>query len=127
MYLAHRLAWLYVNELWPQNELDHVNLNGLDNRLSNLREATKAENQRNTRAPRTNKSGVKGVFWRRDLKKWRAAIQVNGKSIHLGVFIEKDSAAEAYRSAAIAHFGPFARPCACPKSCLYCGHHEQTT
>jgi hypothetical protein len=112
MYLAHRLAWFYVNGCWPRMGLDHVNLDGLDNRLSNLREATKAENQRNTRPPRTNKSGVKGVFWRRDLQKWRAAITINGKSIHLGVFVEKRDAAESYRAAALTHFGPFAGPCA---------------
>ena len=101
-YLAHRLAWFYVNKEWPLNEIDHFNGCRTDNRLSNLREATHAENCQNIkRANRRSSSGVLGVFPKR--RKWKASIAVNGKTIPLGIYETKESASEAYISAKRIH------------------------
>jgi hypothetical protein len=67
-YLAHRLAWLYVHGEWPENLIDHINNNRSDNRICNLRKATKTENNRNTLRGSKNKSGVKSVFWKENLQ-----------------------------------------------------------
>lgn len=76
LYYAHRLAWLYVYGEWPE-ELDHINRNGADNRISNLRVATKTENQINKGPAKNNNSGVVGVFYRADRPRspWMAQIR----------------------------------------------------
>lgn len=109
-YHVHRLAWLYVYGRFPKDQIDHINMNGLDNRLCNLREATQSQNQANKGMRADNTSGVKGVTWDSSRKKWKASISVSGKMIHLGRFSEVRDAAEAYRIAAKKYFGDFARP-----------------
>lgn len=106
-YLAHRLAWLYVYGVWPIEQLDHINGIRSDNRLSNLREATNKENNVNRGLTKVNTSGYKGVSWSKHANKWLSRIMVNGKSLHLGYFIDKDEAIEAYKQAAIIHHGSF--------------------
>ena len=71
-YLAHRLAWLYVYGEWPSKHLDHINRNPSDNRISNLREATHLENNKNASKRKDNTSGYKGVNWHARNKKWIA-------------------------------------------------------
>ena len=85
-YKMHRLAWLYVRGVWPEHQLDHINHNTADNRISNLRDVTCAHNHQN-RARRTKSaSGYLGVTWhRRDLR-WHAYIEVDGKQHHLGYY-----------------------------------------
>jgi hypothetical protein len=90
-----------------REECDHINGNGLDNRRSNLRLATKAENRRNKRRYSNNRSGFKGVC--RHGRKWRADLQVNGKHHFLGLFTSSMAAAKAYDHAAIELHGSFAR------------------
>lgn len=85
-YLAHRLAWLYVHGAWPENDIDHINGDGRDNRIKNLRSVTRLENLRNQRLRPNNKSGQTGVCWIKKSKKWKAAIKVSGKTIYLGLF-----------------------------------------
>jgi len=109
MYLAHRLAWLWVHSEWPPHDVDHINLDKTDNRIANLRLATRSQNKANTLRPFTNTSGVKGVSWHRQGRKWQARIKVNGKNKNLGLFTNIDAAAAAYRHAADEHFGEFAR------------------
>jgi hypothetical protein len=104
-YLSHRLAWFYINGQWPSDEIDHINRERADNRIANLREATRAQNV--CRSVRRSKSGVHGVR-RRDFG-WQARIRVTGKDIHLGTYQTVDEAKTAYRIAAIHHFGEFAR------------------
>lgn len=111
-YLEHRLAWLYVYGAFPSGQLDHANLNGRDNCLSNLREATGTQNQANRALQRNNTSGVKGVAWRPKERRWDAMIQRGGRRFYLGRFKTKAEAAEAYRVAAEDHYGRFARPAA---------------
>jgi hypothetical protein len=89
--------------------IDHKNGNGLDNRKENLRICTHAQNMRNRKMHKNNKSGFKGVRWRKNNQNWAAEIRVNGKSKWLGVYASKLSAAIAYNKGAIIYHGEFAR------------------
>jgi len=97
-FLAHRLAWFYVHGEWPEF-IDHINGNGLDNRISNLRAVTKAENSKNIKLKSDNKSGVHGVCWHSRENKWKACIHHNNKKIHLGTFLSLDDAIKARKEA----------------------------
>lgn len=92
---------------WPL--VDHINGNGLDNRRSNLREATKAQNGQNSGLSTRNKSGFKGVRLIARTGRWIAEIRPNRKTIYLGTFATPDDAARAYDAAAVEHYGEFAR------------------
>lgn len=94
--LMHRLIMGESSNLF----VDHINRNGLDNRRCNLRFATPQQNCANSTTRRDNKSGVKGVGWRKDRQKWRAQITVNGRSKSLGHYDTRDEAANAYKAAA---------------------------
>jgi hypothetical protein len=107
-YRAHRLAWLLQFGVWPDIELDHINRNRSDNRIENLRLATKAQNAINSGVPANSSCGVKGVHWHSGARKWRAKIKVNGRSQHLGYFRDRAAASAAYDEAARIHFGSFA-------------------
>jgi hypothetical protein len=109
LYLAHRLAWLYVYGVWPSAEIDHIDGDPANNRLANLREATRAENGRNLRRRADNTSGAKGVCFEKSVGRWRASINVNGSQRHLGYFNTVKDATAAYDAAALRHHGEFAR------------------
>jgi len=87
--------------------IDHINRNGLDNRRSNLRFATVAQNAQNSRM-RKNRSGYKGVWFAKDKGRFRAAIWHNNKRIYLGYFDSPISAAKAYDKAAKRYHKEFA-------------------
>lgn len=109
-FLAHRLAWVYMTGDWPSKIIDHKDGNGLNNKWSNLREATHRENLANSGAFKTNKLGVRGVSLvpgRTD--RYRANIRIDGKQTHLGHFDTLEEAQEAYRQAARKLYGEFAR------------------
>jgi hypothetical protein len=108
-YPEHRLAWLCVTGEWPRDWVDHVNGIKTDNRWSNLRGATRAQNRRNSRRRRSGKSGYKGVSWHRSARKWQARIAVNHEEIFLGHFSSPEAAHNAYCKAAIQYHGEFAR------------------
>lgn len=99
LYQLHRLAWLHANGEWPSGQIDHINGDRADNRISNLRDVQHVENGRNQKLGSTNKSGVNGVHWIQARGKWRAAITVNGKNRHLGHFDTLEAAARARKSA----------------------------
>lgn len=107
-YLAHRLAWLYVHGEWPACVMDHSDLDKVNNRIANLREATRAQNKANSLTQNNNKLGVKGVY-RIPSGRFRASIRVNYQLINLGTFATQEAAAAAYEEAARKHFGIFAR------------------
>lgn len=109
LYGAHRLAWLYMKGHWPELEIDHRDTNKLNNRWSNLREATPTQNRCNRVAQANSSSGVKGVWWHKATGKWRSAIRVRGAVTHLGLFTSIDEAAAAYAGAANDLHGDFAR------------------
>lgn len=105
---AHRLAWIYIYGEVP-NTIDHINGDGHDNRISNLRDCTQAQNNRNRRIDERNKSGFKGVSWHKGARRWRATIMHMGKQKHLGFYDDPALAHEAYMTAAQTAFGAFAR------------------
>lgn len=108
-YYAHRLAWLYVFGIFPDEELDHINGDRSDNRIINLRAADRRKNSRNSSLRSDNTSGFKGVTWNRDCNKWLAQIQKEGVHYFLGVFDTIEVAAMAYDDEAIKLFGEFAK------------------
>lgn len=108
-FLAHRLAWFYVHGEWPELQIDHIDGDGLNNRIENLREATVSQQNQNRRMHKNNTSGVKGITWKKRRGKWQAQIEHQGKAIYLGSFENKEAAAEAYAVAAKKYHGEFAR------------------
>lgn len=92
-YLAHRLAWLYIYGTFPNGEIDHINGNGLDNRIVNIRDVSILENKKNLRKRIDNSSGMTGIYWRHRKNKWQVVISVDKKYIHVGYFASKLDAA----------------------------------
>lgn len=87
-YLAHRLCWLYSYGELPDT-IDHINGDGSDNRIENLRNVTQKENNRNTSIGVNNTSGYVGVCMDNRSGKWMAYIKVDGKFKNLGYFESK--------------------------------------
>lgn len=94
---------------FPKCGVDHINLDGLDNRRENLRLASQSQNQANRGRNKNNRAGFKGVSWSKSHHKWRASIQKNSIDYHLGYFCDLKEAAAAYAAAATKYFGEFAR------------------
>lgn len=88
-------------------EIDHINLDKLDNRKQNLRECTRQQNMANQPPFCTNTSGYKGVS--RQHGKWQSSIRIQGRLLYLGRYVSKEEAAHAYNQAAEQVFGEFAR------------------
>lgn len=97
-----------IAKVQPGYVPDHKNQNTLDNRRSNLREATHLQNVRNTRLARHNTAGFKGVS-QTGSGKWRARIAFNGAIKGLGSYVTREEAHAAYCAAATIYFGEFAR------------------
>lgn len=89
----------------PGSHIDHINHNGLDNRLCNIRLCTPFENARNTRG---HKPGYKGVSYSTKKRAWIASITVHGKFNFIGHFNSALDAALAYNAKAKEYFGEFA-------------------
>jgi hypothetical protein len=100
--VAQKLAWLYVYGVLPTFDLDHINQVKDDNRIVNLREATRSQNMQNVTIHKHNSSGQKGVAKLRS--KWRAYINVNYKQISLGIFNTKEEAIVARKAAEAVYF-----------------------
>lgn len=93
-YAAHRLAWLYMEGVWP-NIIDHINGVRNCNKWANLREATNSINNQNRhKANRTSAVGLLGVT--SCGKRFRANIHCDGKKLHIGVFVTAEDAYAAY-------------------------------
>ena len=105
---AHRIVWAMVHGEWPAYDIDHINGNPSDNRIVNLREATKSQNQHNRSKQRNNSSGFKGVV-KQSPNRWGAYIWVDGSAKYLGLFASPELAHEAYKAAAHRLHGKFAR------------------
>jgi len=95
LYLAHRLIWMFVYGYLPENDLDHINRIRDDNQIDNLREVSTQCNIQNSKVYTNNLSGIKGVAWQKQRKKWMAQITINGKQKNLGRFKNKIDAAKA--------------------------------
>lgn len=107
--LEHRVIWFLYYGVWPKSEIDHINGDRGDNRITNLRLATRSENGQNRKMPANNSSGHKGVTWVRSRKMWQAAINTGHKPKFLGRFATREEAAAAYDKAALEHHGEFAK------------------
>jgi len=90
-FKAHRLIFLYHNGYLPEL-VDHIDGNKLNNRIENLREASKQENAQNQKIRLTNSSGVKGVSWHKVNKKWKVALCKNYKPYYFGSYEDRELA-----------------------------------
>jgi hypothetical protein len=104
------IVWALHNDRWPDNEIDHKDTDSLNDRIENLREATRSQNKANCGIRKNNTSGIKGVGWRKDKNKFRARITVDRQEICLGHFDTEEEAREAYCEAAQKYFGEFSNP-----------------
>ena len=100
-YLAHRVAWLFHYGDWPDDQVDHINRDRLDNRIANLRRVSNSENMANLSVRTNSKSGVPGVCWFERTKRWMVRMMVNGKVINIGYFKCYAHAIKARRKAEI--------------------------
>lgn len=103
--LMHRVIAQTPDDL----DTDHRDGNGLNNRRSNLRNATKSQNMHNARQRADNSSGYKGVCWHKRKGKWEARIRLNGRQNHLGYYDTPEAAFEARSKAAHTLHQEFAR------------------
>ena len=108
LYLLHRLIYLYHFGIVPDC-IDHINGNPLDNRIENLREASKQENCLNRGFNKNNTSGVKNVSWHKGKQKWGVSITVYGKKKHLGDYEDLELAELIAEEARNKFYGSFAR------------------
>lgn len=106
-YYAHRIVWLMFYGEWPAQLIDHIDRDKSNNRIENLRLASKSQNNVNARRARSDsRSGYRGVHARRG--RWAASIRMNGERRFLGSFASVELAAAAYDSAAREMHGEFA-------------------
>jgi len=106
-YLAHRLAWFYIHGYFPEYGLDHKNRVRHHNWIDNLREASQSCNIKNSKLKKNNTSGITGVSWHKQNKKWLVQIRdKNHKAIHIGYYNNKLDAAKARYEAEIEHGYP---------------------
>ena len=96
-FLAHRLAWFYVNKRWPKNNIDHADGSRDNNAFCNLRQATQAQNTLNRAIQKNNKVGAQGVVWDSARGLYRAYANLNGVHYHLGRHATLAEAIEARR------------------------------
>lgn len=103
--MMHRL----IMNAQKGEQVDHINHDTLDNRKSELRFCSYAQNQYNQGRRSNNTSGCKGVSLHKPSGKWQAQIALNGKTIHLGLFATKEEAYTAYCNAALELHGEFSK------------------
>lgn len=96
-YMAHRLAWLYMTGEFPPECIDHINGKRSDNRFSNIRLATKKQNNENIPLRSDNKSGHRGVHWYKQTNRWKASVKHNGNRISVGYFKNIEDAVKAVK------------------------------
>lgn len=101
IYYVHRIVWMLHYRSEPPAIIDHINGDGCDNRISNLRPASLSQNMANSGANKATSSNLKGAHWSNSAQRWRSSINRNGKIVHLGWFGTKEEAAEAYKAASV--------------------------
>ena len=109
LFLAHRLIWVMMTGRSPSHEIDHIDGDPLNNRWTNLREATHQQNGWNQKG--NDRSLPKGVSTVKNsrLNPYRARITMGGIEKHLGCFKSAELSHAAYRKAAIEAWGEYAR------------------
>lgn len=106
-YYVHRLIWLYVHGEFPKHDVDHKDGDTRNNKIANLRTATRSQNNANKIKQTNNKSGYKGVWWCKYNKRFVAEISSGGVRRCLGYYRSAEDAARAYDKAAKDLFGEF--------------------
>ncbi|WP_162292052.1 HNH endonuclease signature motif containing protein [Stenotrophomonas maltophilia] len=114
-YKCSRLAWLVTHGEWPADKIDHADGNPTNDRISNLRPCSHAENMQNVRKGKTRAviaSRHVGVYWNQRAGRWSADIMTNRQRLRLGLFECEDDAAAAYAAAKarVHRFQPTLRP-----------------
>ena len=107
-YKVHRIIFMMFYGYFPK-EIDHEDGNPANNKIENLRDSTSSQNNYNQRLRKDNTSGVKGVSWDKQSRKWKARCWVNKKMHLIGFFDNIEQAADAMKSARIELHGNFAR------------------
>lgn len=103
----HRI--ILENKLKDNEDIHHINGNGLDNRKCNLQIVTRSQHHMTKKKRKNCSSQYKGIHWHKSHKKWQAQIMINYKRINLGYFNNEIEAAKAYDAKAKELFGEFAR------------------
>lgn len=106
-YAEHRLAWLFMTGEWPDEDIDHVNRIRNDNRWVNLRSAKEVQQHYNKKYKPNKTAGIRGVSLHKPTNRWRARINIDGKTQYLGYFETKEEAQKVYITKAKEIFGEF--------------------
>jgi hypothetical protein len=106
-YMVHRVIWEWHNGPIPDGmTIDHIDINPLNNRIENLRLATQSQNAINTKTPKNNTTGYKGVL-STPSGKFQARLGYRGKKLYLGLFKTAEEAAECVRQKSLELYGEF--------------------
>ena len=111
MYIHRLVAEAYLKNPEEKICVDHINNNKQNNTVENLRWATNSENCMNSKIPKNNTSGFKGVTFKNQQKKWHAQIRFNNKDIHIGSYTNIEEAITARQLKANELFGEFTNKC----------------
>jgi len=95
VYLRHRVIWALYHGYWPENQIDHINRDKTDNRISNLREVSHSCNTRNAKLRVDCTSGIKGVLFHSGINRWTAVIRCKGRKYNLVTTTDKVEAVAA--------------------------------
>lgn len=106
LYKVHRLIFLWHHGYMPE-VIDHIDRNGMNNRIENLRAATPLQNTANRGLNRNNTSGFKGASYDKRRNRWAGQMMVNRKHVFLGYFDTPEDAHAAYVKATRELYGEF--------------------
>lgn len=105
IYQVHRIVWLMHHGEMPVADIDHINQVKSDNRIENLRAASRSENQRNHSLSKRNTSGFKNVIWCRYA--WEVVLRINVKKVRFGIYRDIELADLVAREAREKYYGEF--------------------
>lgn len=106
-FLVHRIIFLMHHGYIPE-VIDHIDNNIQNNKIENLRSATKSQNHQNAVSHKNNTSGCKNVFWHESSSKWQVKLRSNGKMHHVGSFKDLELADLVAHEARNLYHGNFA-------------------
>ena len=107
LQLVHRVIFMMHNGYAPKI-VDHIDGNPMNNKIENLRDATKSQNCWNSKTRTTNSSGFKNVSWHSKSKKWLVRLRANGKEVYVGIFGDIEDANKSAIEARKKYHGAFA-------------------